>query len=1118
MSVCPSIESLVREQLNNTGRLSAQQELTFQPVAQNPERRDFKESQRHIVASGTSKIAFLITGKDLAELRQKTELFSNAYPDLACPIFAHGASSGEEFLLAEYFDGITAGQALTTPEIGADRVLTALQTVVERYAKETRPSTPALAREELQRLFAHVLEIEYWSPLDRIFFTDIVFPFVEQHLVPSSPYCRVSNGDFTLTNVMIDTHGAVRVVDYEGASLTHFFAEDWLRLTYWNAPEQICQFARQQIADSAPVCLFLWLKQLVFENEVIIPSRAKIDIQHWGGEIRRFIEKRSPALQQSLLWPSAQSATSRRFLRYISDANRNFSRAIELPKLLENENARVLEDNQTLLEQLNGARLRLYQREIKILQMQRSFSWKATAWLRALRRLWIDSKFGKPAAPDIPAPDELRLSIPPLQFSSSDIIPPPSAILHYQIESPISWRGKLNDIKEITGWVFTEVPVTLTKVRARIGGRIYQGEYGLERPEIAEKFLPRAYSGFRILVEFEENDSRIELEASDNGDEWFVFFTEFFACNRGRLTASHSRLDTTRNHYTHWVKTHDTISREHLDRLTRQIERIEGPPLISVIMPVFNTPAQWLTRAVESVCNQVYTKWELCIADDASTAPHVRPLLEKFANDDPRIKITYRAKNGHISAASNSALEIASGEFVAFLDHDDELEPHALYCFADLLSRYSDAEVVYSDEDKIDESGNRFSPHFKPDWNPDLLNSQNYICHLLLYRTATVRAVGGFRVGLEGSQDWDLALRVTEKVKSGQVYHIPRILYHWRAINGSTASKPSAKDYTTPSARVALAEHFARLGQKTSLSQVCGGHWHVSYARPEPAPLVTLIISTRNRRELLTVCVESILAKTNYPNFEILIADNDSNDPELFAFYTKMQATGRVRVVSCPGPFNFSAIQNRAVQHARGTLIGLLNNDLEAMHPEWLDEMVGHAVRPEIGAVGAKLYYPDMSIQHAGVITGLGGIAGHAFKKFSRHDPATASFRPHVVQNVTAVTAACIIIRKSVFEQAGGFNEIDLKIAFNDVDFCLRIQSLGYRNLFTPFAEFIHHESASRGLEDTPEKIARFQGEMLYMKKFWGERLLNDPAYNLNLTLDREDFSYAFPPRVPPLI
>jgi glycosyltransferase involved in cell wall biosynthesis len=562
---------------------------------------------------------------------------------------------------------------------------------------------------------------------------------------------------------------------------------------------------------------------------------------------------------------------------------------------------------------------------------------------------------------------------------------------------------------------------------------------------------------------------------------------------------------------------HDVLTETELKKLRYKVDTLKRKPLISVVMPVYNTPAQFLSRAIESVRDQVYPNWELCVADDASTALYIKPLLEQFAKLDSRIKAVFRPKNGHISAASNSAIEVASGEYTAFLDHDDELAPHALYYVAKTITENPAVEIIYSDEDKIDESGQRFTPHFKTDWNPDLLTSQNYFCHLTAYKTATLRTIGGLRVGYEGSQDWDLALRVAEGLRPEQIQHIPRVLYHWRAIEGSTAIALSAKNYTSQAARRALEEHFVRIKQPVKLSMVIGDHWRVHYPIHKPVPLVTLIIPTRNRLELLATCIESIQAKTRYPNFEFLIADNESDDPAVHAYYQKQKVGGRFTMVSCPGPFNFSAINNLAAKQAKGEIIGFLNNDLEAMNVGWLDEMVSHAIRSEIGVVGAKLYYPDMTLQHAGVITGLGGVAGHAFKHLSRSEPGTPQFRPHLVHNVSAVTAACLVLRKGVFNEVGGFDEVNLKIAFNDVDFCLRVQSLGYRNLFTPFAEFIHHESASRGAEDSAEKISRFQAEITYMKKRWGSILLNDPAYNPNFSLDTEDFAFAHPPRIPSL-
>ena len=784
---------------------------------------------------------------------------------------------------------------------------------------------------------------------------------------------------------------------------------------------------------------------------------------------------------------AARRQAAEKIVALRAETVRNHQRAID-----------VLEAAARLEEQLD-------QRDLKIRQIQESASWKLTAWLRALRRRVVDPFLGKPKSPALPPRARL------LPHSAADFPPPPAPIFYSHIDAPRSWSGVAHHTN-VRGWVLTEEPVALREIRARIGDRVYPGAYGLPRPDVGLKFnkFPLAnYSGFKIGLVVEDRDKEVELEVCDESGAWHSFFRQTMRC--GGHPAD-------RGTYAHWVREFDTLTAAKCDALRAKAAALPRQPLISILMPVYNTAEPWLTKAIESVRTQVYPHWELCIADDASTQPAIRPLLEKFAAQDPRIKIVIRPQNGHISATSNSALELATGEFIALLDHDDELAPHALFCVAETLLAHSDAEVIYSDEDKIDETGFRFDPHFKPDWNPDLLTSQNYISHLVAYRAATLRAVGGFRTGFEGSQDWDVALRVVERVQAGKIHHIPRILYHWRAIDGSTAMHLQEKDYATLAARKTLEEHFDRIGEKASLHLVRGGHWQVQRPRPDPAPLVTLVIPTRNRRELLVPCVEGLFEKTTYPNFEILIADNDSDDPELLAFYGRMNARGRFAVLPCPGPFNFSAINNHAVSQARGEIIGLLNNDLEVMHPEWLDEMVAHALRPAIGCVGAKLYYPDFRIQHAGVITGLGGVAGHAFKNFPRQEPGNPQFRPHLVHNVTAVTAACLVLRKSVFTEAGGFEEQGLKVAFNDVDFCLRVQALGYRNLFTPFAEFIHHESASRGAEDSPEKIRRFQAEIEFIKSRWGDRLLNDPAYNPNLTLDSEDFALAYPPRGKPLL
>jgi len=569
--------------------------------------------------------------------------------------------------------------------------------------------------------------------------------------------------------------------------------------------------------------------------------------------------------------------------------------------------------------------------------------------------------------------------------------------------------------------------------------------------------------------------------------------------------------------YSRWIRRYDTLTDESRAKMRQIAEDFAHKPLISVVMPCYNPKPEWLSEAIESVRQQIYPHWELCIADDASTDPAIRPVLEDYSHRDARIRVVFRATNGHISAASNSALALAAGEYVALLDHDDMLAEHALFWVAEAISRHPDAGLIYSDEDKITESGLRFDPYFKCDWNYDLFLSQNMICHLGVYKAGLLQQIGGFREGFEGAQDYDLALRCIEQIDSSQIIHIPRVLYHWRAHPASAAVSAQAKPYAYLAAERALNDHLARKGVSAQAERPPEFRFHrVRYALPERAPLVTLIIPTRNSLHLVRRCISSILEKTDYPNYEILIIDNGSDDPLTLAYFDTLGNDPRLFILRDDSPFNYSALNNRAVQVARGELVGLINNDIEVISREWLSEMVSIALQPGVGAVGARLWYPNDTLQHGGVILGLGGFAGHSHKHLPKGHPG-CSGRAMLQQSFSAVTAACLVVRRSIFLEMGGFEEENLKIALGDVDFCIRVREAGYRNVWTPYAELYHHESVTRGYEDTPEKRARFAREVRYMQDRWGSLLLNDPAYSTNLTLDREDFSYAFPARVTPL-
>lgn len=540
------------------------------------------------------------------------------------------------------------------------------------------------------------------------------------------------------------------------------------------------------------------------------------------------------------------------------------------------------------------------------------------------------------------------------------------------------------------------------------------------------------------------------------------------------------------------------------------IEKLQYKPLISVVMPVYNTPERYLHEAIASVIAQSYPNWEMCIANDASPELKVAQILNEFAEKDKRIRIVHRQTNGNISAATNSALELARGEFIALMDHDDLLHETALYEVAVEINAHPDVDAIYSDEDRIDDNSERSKAYFKTDFNPELFLSQNMISHLGVYRRSLIDKIGGMRVGFEGSQDYDLALRAWGATSNDRIRHIPAILYHWRHSASAPSFSEAQLEKCVESARRAIQEFLDNEGEGAIVIAApdIGSFSRIVRRIPEPQPLVSVIVPTKDRADLLSVCANGILNQTNYQNLELLIVDHESKEHKTLALFKKLQRDPRVRILPYEGAFNYSAMNNMAAAEAKGSILALVNNDIEVIAPDWLKEMISHAVRPEVGAVGAKLLYPDSRVQHAGVIVGLGGVAGHAFHLLDKWHPGYF-FQAVLARAILAVTGACLVMRKAVFFEVNGLNSDDLTVAFNDVDLCLKIHVKGYRNVWTPFAQLVHHESLSRGAEDTPAKKARFKLECDYMKAQWKSLLENDPFYNPNLTLNSSDYDTA---------
>jgi GT2 family glycosyltransferase len=548
--------------------------------------------------------------------------------------------------------------------------------------------------------------------------------------------------------------------------------------------------------------------------------------------------------------------------------------------------------------------------------------------------------------------------------------------------------------------------------------------------------------------------------------------------------------------YAAWVEQH-TFN----DDVAARLSRLRQRPLISVVMPVHDPDLDHLKLAIASVEAQFYPNWELCIADDVSKNPAISSFLADYAARSKRLRFGRLERSGQIAGTTNAAIALARGDFLAFLDHDDELTPDALLEIATLLHDNPDTDLIYSDHDILGIDGRRRFPSFKPDWSPELLLSYMYFGHLKVYRAALVRSVGGLRAGFEGSADYDLALRLVERTE--RIRHIPQILYHWRAAPSSMARTSETKPQSFEAGRRALEEALRRRGiegvaeQPSFAERAKLGLYKIHFRSTKHIP-VTIIIPTRDKIDLLRSCVESIEQKTTHISYEILIIDNESRDPETLNYFA--QSCHQVISFENSGVFNFAAMMNLGVEQTQTEYFVLLNNDTLVINSEWLDELIGYGELPGVGAVGAKLLYPDGRIQHAGVILGTHGLTGHAFQpRRDADDQLEYQAYAHVARNYLAVTAACMLSRKTVFTEVGGFNDRDLKVAWNDVDYCLRLREKGYRVVFNPYATLYHLESQSRGDDKNPAEIR-------YMMSHWRHYIDGDPFYNPNLSLSDSEF------------
>jgi glycosyltransferase involved in cell wall biosynthesis len=1030
----------------------------LQPSSENEFCR--KRSFRFSVRNGLDLL--LTCSKDLQATFNNSKLFHESLPSLSCqPKFI---VKGPEYDLIgyDYFDGKPLDQMFVQSKISDLQI----REIIDNLKKDLLKIELASSTDAMQSEFNAFIEVfdsnENLSKTDLAIFKNEIIPYIQNFILNTNPRLRWSSGDLIARNILIDEQFDYRIIDYEFAHQTHFFEEDWIRLGSYGEESflslEFVKFTKENVPF--PLHIYHLLRQTLLNRNV----HKGIDyIHHLKFDLVKIIKE---STERKIISSQALRGLSEEVTKYRESCTNYKMENISLEKTKEElQNLYIKQtEEKAELHSLNSTLVN----ENTILHQQITESKETQAILKCEKEILIEEK--------------------------SDLIEEKNATdkQNLSLRNELEIRDdKIKRIQNSFSWKITALLRFL-------------------RRKVLDPFKSSLKDDFDPVVYLELNP---DLQESFKGN--LEEATKHFHLHGLKEKRAYSYQIAPPLHlrtYEEWIRRYDTKTSLSSAKLSK--DRPMENPFFSIILPVFDPSVSFLESALQSVLDQSYENWELCIVDDASTNTDIKKTLSKFAKRDCRLKIKYREINGHISIASNDAIKMARGKFLVFFDHDDILPTESLSRVAEVLEQHTEVKIVYTDEDKIDKKGIRSDPYFKPDWNPELFLSQNYLCHLTCCDTKLTQEVGCFREGYEGSQDWDLFLRITEKLADSQIFHIPEILYHWRKTNSSTAKSVKTKDYVLDSAKRTLLDTIERRkidGEVIPVSKKFN-YWRIKRKLPTQQPMVSILIPTKDKVELLSTCVNSLINKTNYNNYEIIVLDNDSVNKNTFEFFEKFTKNKLCKVHKVPGSFNYSKINNEGVRVAKGEILVLLNNDIEIIDSCWLEEIVSHAIRPEIGCVGAKLFYSDDTIQHAGVILGLGGVAGHAYRGFNKNHSGSR-LRLHLSQNFEAVTAACLAVKKTIFEEVNGLNEENLAVAFNDVDFCIKVRQARYRNLWTPNAILYHHESASRGSDEAPENKNRFQKEVKYMKETWSNVLQNDPTYNPNLTLDREDFSLSFPPR-----
>ena len=792
------------------------------------------------------------------------------------------------------------------------------------------------------------------------------------------------------------------------------------------------------------------------------------DLRRTGDVLRRLTEDRAGHATQ----PAALKDNSAQQQTQIADLMQQLAEASNLAGLMRYSDRRLAELTAALDRVHAGLYAHAQQHAVIDRQIQESYASPMRHTLKAGKRLFLGERRAEPVK-ELAAPEEETRETYRISFDD----PADNSTLSREPQIPIQ------------GWAIAGSGVWTLELFLDGTVRI-PVEFGRRRPDVMAAFPAFSDAGTSGF------SATLDTSSLADGPHFILVHIH---TNRGNVLSKKQEFALiSQSPYEIWIA-QNTPSPAALEEMRADALTLTYQPLISIVTPLYRTPLNYLDACIHSVFDQVYKNWQLCLVDDGSADPALTRRAEEFQRHDPRVKFHALPANGGISAATNECLAIATGEFVAFLDHDDTLSNTALYEVVKRLNAEPEIDVLYSDEDKITTDDERFSYFFKPDWSPELFLSCNYICHFLVVRRRLIEQVGGLRVGFEGSQDYDLMLRVVEH--TDKIRRIPKILYHWRSHPQSTASATEQKPTASLAGYKALAEHLERIGEDATVIEICPGRYRIQY-RLAGSPEIRIVIPTGGN-PLLKDAVRSVLEKSTYPNYSIVVVDNSPNGavPQLLA--EELHQSKRITVLDRQGePFNFSALCNAGVRGFTGDYLLFLNDDTTIVSPDWMEALLEHAQHTSVGAVGGLLLFPDLRIQHAGVLLGIYGVGGHAFRLLDSREHHYFMF-PEMTRNCSAVTGACLMTRRQSFEEVGGFDEQNLPTCFQDVDYCLKLEEKGYRIIYTPYAKLLHHESA------TKSSIAEGY-EIEYMHKRWSRLIADDPYYNPNLSRRREDYSLNF--------